>query len=156
MKSNVLKATLVALTILISGLSAYAESPFASLVNRNDVEVTYVSKYLVNSKRHALFKGGVNFSSLLPTIESIYVIEATSSSGKVACKQAMKDFLKGNNRCQMLMTSRDGSDYDAIYGVPIQGTNNTTTPKYEKIVIYSEDSNEINLVIVNEEGPKAQ
>lgn len=60
MKSKSLKTALITLIILLGAAPAYSASPFASLTKRNDLDITYVSKYLVNSKRHALYRGGVN------------------------------------------------------------------------------------------------
>lgn len=157
MKSKSLKTALITLIILLGAAPAFAASPFANLTKRNDIDVTYVSKYLVNSKRHALYKGGVNFSNLVPNIESIYVIEATNKSGIDACKQAMKEYLKSAKNCQVLMTSKDGTDYDVIYGEPTSGmAGNNSSQRYDKLIIYSEAPSDLTLIVVNEDAPEAQ
>lgn len=157
MKSKSLKTALITLIIFLGAVPAYSASPFASLTKRNDLDITYVSKYLVNSKRHALYKGGVNFSNLVPNIESIYVIEANTKSGIEACKQAMKEYLKTSKHCQVLMTSKDGTDYDVIYGEPSPGmVGNKNNQRYDKLIIYSEAPSDLTLIVVNEDAPEAQ
>lgn len=153
MKIKNLKTIIVSLvTLIASAPLAQGASPFGDLTNRNDIEFTFVSKYLVNSKRHTLFRSGVNLAALVPEIESIYIIEATSKTGMEACRQAMKAYKNANKDCHVLMTSKDGSEISMVYGIPDNSKDNSEN-KYKSIVVYNEDEGEIDIVVVNEEAP---
>ncbi len=154
MNSKTLKTIIVTIVALIAfAPSASAANPFSDLTNRNDIEFTYVSKYLVNQKRHALLKGGVNLATLVTDLESIYVIEATNKTGMEACRNAIKEYQNIHKDCDVLMTSKDGSDITLVYGIPDTSSTNEKSPKYKSIIVYTEDEGEVDIVVVNEEAP---
>ena len=69
----------------------------------------------------------------------------------------MKEYLKSSKHCQVLMTSKDGTDYDVIYGEPSPGmAGNKNNQRYDKLIIYSEAPSDLTLIVVNEDAPEAQ
>jgi len=154
MKRKAFKTLLLALVaVLASDFSALAASPFASLTERSDLCYTFVSKELAKTQIYKLHRGGIDFISFIPEIESFYIFEATERTAIEACQKAIKDFQKSARNFEVLMTSKDGKEINLVYGIPMANNDDSKFPKYKSIIFYRESEGEVNILIVNDEPP---
>lgn len=154
MKRKAFKTFLMALVAVIaSDFSALAASPFASLTKRSDLSYTFVSKELVKTKLHNLYRGAIYTATLVPEIESICIFEATTPTGIEACRKAVKEFQENAKNCKMVMTSKDLDEISYVLGIPMDNNDDSRSAKYKSIIIYQEDKGEVNIVVVNDEPP---
>lgn len=120
-----MKKLVFLLLVVLSAVPCSAERLFPSLYERNDVNVTYVSKTLLSSIVGRLNVRGQSLASQVSNLNSVNILSSDTPEGSLECRNAIEDFLRKNNNCEVLMESKDAESINVIYGEPYESEDST-------------------------------